>query len=198
MEGTVSSLTDLRIFAKQQLDCLSVGSVPPGLVQYRSPKPKILIKNVVVDATLGTTSKSGCELRDKSFGKSPFASKAALGDFRGNYCDVEYPRASNVSTSFIMEKGNEPLMTASGVSNSEIDALRLRIESVEAERSAFFQEGVFDLIKNIIKDSGVNRTCEIERLKEQVAQLQHMVDERDEQLRRIRERVSGNLDDDIR
>jgi polyhydroxyalkanoate synthesis regulator phasin len=97
-----------------------------------------------------------------------------------------------------MDKENEPLMTAPGGSNSEIDALRLRIESVEAERSAFFQEGVFDLIKNILKDSGVNRTCEIERLKEQVAQLQHMVEERDEQLRRVRERVSENLDDGIR
>lgn len=81
MEGTVSSLTDLRIFAKQQLDCLSVGSVPPGLVQYRSPKPKILIKNVVVDATLGTTSKSGCELRDKSFGKSPLHQRPRLVTF---------------------------------------------------------------------------------------------------------------------
>ena len=198
MEGTVRSLTDLRIFAKRQLDCLPVGSVPAGSMSCRYPKSKIPIKNAVVDATLGSTSKSGCELRDKSFRKSPIASNDARSVSRGYHGDVEYPRASNVSTSFTMDKENEPLMTAPGGSNSEIDALRLRIESVEAERSAFFQEGVFDLIKNILKDSGVNRTCEIERLKEQVAQLQHMVDERDEQLRRVRERVSENLDDGIR
>ena len=37
---------------------------------------------------------------------------------------------------------------------ADLDALRQRIEHVEAERFAFLQEGVFDLIRNISKVSG--------------------------------------------
>lgn len=42
-----------------------------------------------------------------------------------------------------------------------IDALRERIDHVEAEHFAFLQEGVFDLIKNLTKQNGVpfTSTC---------------------------------------
>ena len=76
----------------------------------------------------------------------------------------------------------------------EIGLLRKRIEQVEAERCAFLQEGVFDLVKNITKqnnrDDSEHNLDELIRLRLENNNLRRTILERNQHLDSISNRLS--------
>ena len=70
---------------------------------------------------------------------------------------------------------------------ADISELRERLENIEAERSAFLQEGVFDLIQSISKQQvqdpvDTGRSEELEKLRQDLNDLRRQIQVKDAEL----------------